>query len=125
MKRLTIFVFVCVVLSGCRSPDLAHHISGEWDSAVSPQVMQAWRQHRSYYALVEILDTCINPWGDPATKAQVRKILGPGGEGPDAYPGLGANTWLYTSTRKVPYGSYCFISFGDDDKVKDVSWASE
>ena len=92
---------------------------------MSPEVMEAWHLHRSYYALVEILDTCINPWCNPATKDQVRKILGPGGEGPDAYPGLDSNTWVYTSSRKVPYGSYCFITFGEDDKVKSIDWASE
>lgn len=125
MKRLLVFALLCVLLSGCRSPYISHHTSGKWDSSVSPDVTDAWHRHRSYYALVEILDTCINPWCNPATKAQVREILGPGGQGPDAYPGLGSNTWLYTSSRKVPYGSYCFITFGEDNKVKAIDWASE
>lgn len=112
-------------LAEAGSDYLSHHRSDKWRSTVSPEVMAAWKQHRSYYALVEILDSLINPWCNPATKDEVRKILGPPGEGQDAYPGLAANTWLYTSARKVPYGSYCFITFGEDDKVKSIEWASE
>ena len=125
MKQLALLILLCGVLPGCRSPYLTHHASGDWQSTVSPDVIEAWRRHRSYYAFVEILDTRINPWCNPATKTRVREILGPGGEGSDAYPGLGSNTWVYTSSRKVPYGSYCFITFGEDDKVKSIDWASE
>ena len=125
MRKLAAFVLLCGVLTGCRSSRLSHYETGEWKHSVSPDVMEAWRHHRSYYALIEILDTCINPWCNPATKTRVREILGPGGEGPDAYPGLGSNTWVYTSSRRVPYGSYCFITFGADDKVKSIDWASE
>ena len=125
MKRIALATLIMAGLCGCKSPYLQHHETSQWRYGVSPDVMQAWHEHRSYYALIEILDTHINPWGKPATKAQVRDILGPGGEGPDAYPGLGPNTWVYTSSRKVPYGSYCFITFGDDGKVKEIDWASE
>ena len=114
-------------LSGCcRSSYLSHHTDVDWYRTVSPDVMEAWHRHRSYYALVEILDTHVQFWTyDPPTKAEVRDILGPRDEGPDAHPGIGPNTWVYWSRRKAPFGNYCFITFGEDDNVKSIDWASE
>ena len=87
MKYLSILAVFCLMVSGCKSPYLAQHERDDWGSQVSADVMDAWHNHRSYYALVEILDTHINPWCNPATKAKVRKYLEEGDEGPDGYPG--------------------------------------
>jgi hypothetical protein len=125
MKKVAIVCFLSLLLAGCKSSYLAYHTSGHWDSQVSSDVMEAWRKHMSYYALVEIIDTYVNPWCNPATKEEVREYLGQGDEGPDGYPGAGPDCWVYTSVRKVPYGSYCIIHFGKDGKVDNIEWVSE
>ena len=125
MRTVLVLAAAFLLLPGCTPSYLAHHGTEEWQYKVSPEVMEAWRKHQSYYALIEIIDTYINPWCNPATKADVRKYLGPGDEGPHGYPGASVDCWVYTSSRKVPYGSYCLITFGKDGKVKDIEWASE
>src|SRR5262249_30744815 len=91
-----------------------------------PEVIRRWKQNGDYYALLEIVDACIDPLsGKKVSKADVRKYLGHGCETRNCYPGAGPKMWVYSSLRRVPYDSYLMIEFNDQDMVKNVGWASE
>ena len=88
---------------------------------------ERWETSGDYYALLELVDTYIDPqWNGKVSKAEVIKWLGgEGAHSEDEYPNAGPNFWVYSSTRPIPSGSYLFIEFGDDGFVKDVAWGSE
>ncbi len=123
MKNMVIIS--SMIITGCSSDYLSSHSPSNWDYKVSSDVLEAWDKYHSYYALSEIIDTYINPWCNPATKQQVRHWLGQGDEGQYGHTGGGPDCWIYTSHRKVPYGSYCIIEFGKDGKVSNISWKDE
>jgi hypothetical protein len=112
-------VGICLVVIGgcvCTQPK-AKNIS---------DASQRWRSTGDYYALLELVDTHIDPhWNGKVSKRDVVKCLGEGVHDPQLYPNAGANFWIYSSDRPIPSGSYLFITFGDDGFVKDVSWGSE
>ena len=89
-------------------------------------VYQAWREKDSYYALLEIVDAHIDPSVHPrVSKADVRKYLGPAVDSPDLYPNAGPDLWVYSSSRRVPFGSYLFVEFDKAGFVKEIIWGSE
>ena len=94
-------------------------------------VLRAWRERRSYYALVEIVDARLDPLTREATREDVRSALGePLGaerwhprdarEPPDRW-----DRWLYPSNRHVPYGSTLLVCFDADGRVADLGWTNE
>jgi hypothetical protein len=84
-----------------------------------------YRQTDDYYALLQIVDEHIDPaWNGRVSKADVLKFLGKGIDNPDLYPNAGADYWVYTSTRRLPEGSYLFIAF-KDGYVQSLAWGSE
>jgi hypothetical protein len=108
------------------------HDPKRWETTVSDEVLHAWTQYRSYYALIEILDTYLNPENiTEATKEEVREYLGEPGRyfvdpnfGEPAFEG---NSWMYSSRRRVPIGSYLLIGFDDDGTTnpEKIYWVSE
>jgi hypothetical protein len=128
MKRRLVYIFIIcsMILCGCSCNYLEFHNKAGWSTEVSPDVISAWREHQSYYACIEILDTYIHPWEHIATKADVLKYLGPGENDPEeGHPNSGPNLWIYPSNRKVPFGSYCMIFFDKNGKVSDIGWCDE
>jgi hypothetical protein len=93
----------------------------------NPQADPVTRYHQTedYYALLQIVDEQIDPaWNGRVSKADVLKFLGKGIDNPDLYPNAGPDYWVYTSTRRIPEGSYLCITF-DNGFVKSVAWGSE
>lgn len=126
MIRKIILVLCLVLIQGCSTNYLKSLKSENWNSNVSPEVMRAWREHQSYYALIEILDTHIMTPSHSATKEEVLKYLGPGEDDPEeGHPNSGPNVWIYPSNRKIPYGSYCMIFFDEEGKVSGIGWCDE
>jgi|GEM_PF-4482398 len=115
-----------------KAPETAR-ASGNLDP-VPESTYKAWQDHRSYYALLEIVDAHIDPCGgyespcgEPrsyrATKAEVRRLLGDSID--KDYPHAGPDTWVYSSDRHVPLGSYLVIEFDKQGLVKEIGWVSE
>jgi hypothetical protein len=71
------------------------------------------------------VDRYIDPNSNRATKKDVLRYLGRGCDSPDGYPNAGPKLWVYTSIRRVPYGSYLYIDFDEKDMVKAIEWGSE
>ena len=125
-------VFSCLSV-GCRSSDyLAAHEARDWSYSVSDDVREAWFEHRSYYALIEIIDSELpHSSGDPmrnATRAQVEAALGRGHQPLQYYEWEDIDTcpaWQYSSRRKVPYGSYVSFHFNEEGYVTSIDWYSE
>ena len=121
MKKswILIVMFVGAMAGGCAQEDISP------GTRVSPEAFKAWKQDRCYYALLEIVDSHIDPNYHKASKEDVRKYLGNDyGEGYPA-PQKGAQTWWYSSTRQIPQGSHLLISFDSNNIVKTVNWVSE
>lgn len=96
------------------------------NDAVPANVERNWREHGSYYALLEIVDAHIDPFNHRnVSRADVRKYLGDGIDDRDGYPNAGPNFWVYPSSRRVPYGSYLLVYFDDSGHVEEIGWASE
>jgi len=89
----------------------------------APEVFATWRAFHDYYALLEIVDAYIDPFCNNASKADVLKYLGDTHD--PEYPNAGPKMWVFSSVRRVPYGSYLVIRFDDNDAVKEVFWVSE
>ena len=111
-----------LVLFGCRASTNSRLVA----TASRSTANERWRASGDYYALLEIVDTHIDPaWNGKVSRAEVVRYLGEGLHNSDEYPGAGPKTWVYPSHRPVPSGSYLFVEFGDDGFVKQVSWGSE
>jgi hypothetical protein len=115
-SQVVVFVVGMALLCGC-----AHRQSQL--SGVPNDVLEAWHSERSYYALVEIVDTYIDPFIHRATKQQVEALLGIQRE--DGHPGAGPDCWIYSSSRQIPRGSYLCIYFDGDGEVREIEWISE
>jgi hypothetical protein len=90
---------------------------------VSADVMHGWKHRGSYYALLEIVETVIDPGVGTMRKEQVQALLGKPDE---LYPNAAANSGLvYSSSRVLPYGSYLFLSFDDRGILRGYDWGSE
>lgn len=103
--------------------------SDDWYNSASHRVHDAWRQHHSHYALLELIDTYLLSPRSVARREDVRRILGEpvciGGPADDCYPNLTVDDWLYNSQRKVMQDTYVFIHFNTDGVVSAVDFASE
>jgi hypothetical protein len=115
-------ILTVLVISGCASS--GHRSSAEL-YAPAPEVFHKWNEHQDYYALLEIVDAYIDPFNHKATKADVLKYLGQGCDSPEGYPNAGPKTWVYFSSRRVPYGAILIIDFDDHDVVTEIGWVSE
>ncbi len=116
--KLAFLLFLLVMLVGCVSMG-----TGITRDEVSQRVVRRWHDEGSYYALLEIVDAHIAT--GRTTKEHVRERLGQAADSPDGYPNAGPKMWVYSSSRRVPYGSYLVVRFDDRDVVEDVSWVSE
>lgn len=116
LSLLGLLSLVCI--SGCAGNRVA--------DAIPAVVDDNWREHRSYYALLEIVDEHIDPRAHHnVSKADVRKYLGQGIDDPDGYPNAGPDFWVYPSSRRVPYGHYLLVYFDNTGHVAEIGWASE
>jgi hypothetical protein len=120
MKKCCLSIIFIILFSIIISINL----SADTDDNVSEAVFIAWRENRSYYALLEILDAYIDPSFHKATKSDVIKYIGEGSD-IDIFGKKNEIQWYYTSHRR-PNGSVrLIITFNDDDIVTDIQWASE
>ncbi|HEX5000635.1 MAG TPA: hypothetical protein VFY29_20595 [Terriglobia bacterium] len=103
------------------------------EDPVPESTYMRWRERRSYYAILEILDAHINPCPDEspcrtlparrATKADVARLLG--SDRDDGYPNAGPDMWVYPSDRRIGVGHYLMITFDRQGMVDGVGSASE
>jgi hypothetical protein len=114
--RHIVFLVATIGLCSC-----AHRQGGP--SEVATGVLESWRSERSYYALVEIVDAYIDPSVHRATKQQVEELLG--SQRDDGHPGASPDCWIYSSSRRIPRGSYLCIYFDDRGLVRQIEWISE
>ncbi|MEM1355133.1 MAG: hypothetical protein AAGC44_06190 [Planctomycetota bacterium] len=124
---------LAILLTGCRSSEYLQSIDKpDWHWTVSDDVRSAWLEHRSYYALIEIIDTELVLHGNQIdhhpTRKDVETALGKGHqplhylewEDIDTCP-----VWQYSSRRKVSSGSYVSFRFNENDRVVEMQWYSE
>jgi len=126
--RIPVVIIFCLIASaGWKTPTepssyLLLHDSPHWRDSVSPEVMEAWKKYRSYYALVEILDTYVDPENHNLKKEDVVKLLGR----PDPYPfDKERNFFCYSSQRKVSKPDYAIIQFDISGHVEQIEWVGE
>jgi hypothetical protein len=123
------WILLAVALAGCASAGDPKFGSSDWFDRASPSVHEAWRQHKSHYALLELVDAYLLNPRRPARREDVRRILGEpvciGGPRDDCYPNLTVNDWLYNSERRVQRDGYVFVRFGVDGIVESVEFTSE
>lgn len=112
----SLFLVVGIALCGCAQKQ------GEF-TGVPKSVLKSWHSERSYYALVEIVDAYIDPSFHQATKQRVEELLG--NRRDDGHPGASPDCWIYSSSRRVPHGSYLCIYFDERDVVRKIDWISE
>src|SRR5262249_41950279 len=94
-------------------------------SAVPNRVWNAWKRNQSYYALKELVDEYIEGCGGyKASRDEVRLVLG---EPMDEYAGHKKNDyfWVYTSSRRIPCGTYLLITYDEKGFVSIIEWADE
>ena len=107
MSRVWLFLALAATL-GCRSL-----LNSQSDAR------ERWFRERSYYALVELVDTQLEL--QPRDATFVRQLLGD----PSDDWRTSELCWLYASSRAVPWGSYLLIHFDEDGNVTSLEWASE
>jgi hypothetical protein len=82
--------------------------------------LRLWRDQRSYYALLALVEGVVQPEAGRIRKQDVRELLG------DAFPyNNNARTLHYAGHRPLPYGTHAVIVFDERDTVTDVDWVSE
>jgi len=82
--------------------------------------LRLWRDQRSYYALLELIEGVIQPEVGLIRKQDVRELLG---DAPTYNEN--ARTLEYAGERPLPYGSHAVIEFDERDTVETVEWVSE
>lgn len=90
-------------------------------------VLAAWRNHGSYYALLEIVE---NRFGDPeqqGEKLRREEVLGLlGTEHLEDYPNSRSRNLLaWSSDRALPAGGHLLVFFDRSDRVQSYDWVSE
>lgn len=123
------WALLLTALAGCASAREPSFGSPDWYDRASPGVHEAWRQHKSHYALLELADAYLLNPRRPARREDVRRILGEpvciGGPRDDCYPNLTVDDWLYNSNRRIQRDTYVFVHFDADGVVHSVDFASE
>lgn len=122
-------VLLLTALGGCASAPEPSFGSREWLGRAGPGAHEAWRRHKSHYALLELVDAYLLNPRRPARREDVRRILGEpvciGGARQECYPNFTVNDWLYGSNRRIQRDTYVFIRFGADGFVQSVDFGSE
>lgn len=85
-------------------------------------VLTRWRDTRSYYDLLEIVEGIIEPGIGSLRRTDIERLLGKGD--PD-YPNSHGRLLHYAGDRRIPEGSHVLIEFDEKGIVKDVGWVSE
>ena len=84
--------------------------------------IREWRETRSYYALLEIVEGIIEPEIGRMRRQDVEALLGKGD--PD-YPNSNGRMLHYGGERRIPYASHVLIIFDDKDVTQGTEWVSE
>jgi hypothetical protein len=118
-----------MVFAACATTREPSFGSPDWYDRASPGVHEAWRLHKSHYALLELVDAYLLNPRHPARREDVRRILGEpeciGGSREECYPNLTVNDWLYYSNRRIQRDHYVFVRFNSDGFVDSVDFTSE
>lgn len=81
-----------------------------------------WRNNRSYYALLELVEGVIEPQLGRMRRQDIEELLGKGN--PD-YPNSNGRLLEYVGTRHIPAGAHLLVAFDEKDIVQSVEWVSE
>jgi hypothetical protein len=84
--------------------------------------LKLWRESRSYYALLGLLEGLIEPEIGRMRRKDIRELLG---DGSPNYPGSKGRLLDYGSDRQLPVGSHLLIGFDENDLVDSIEWVSE
>ena len=84
--------------------------------------VQIWRNLKSFYALLEIVEGIIEPEMGRIRRQDIQELLGTGN--PD-YPGSHGRTLEYIGNRHLPAGAHLLIHFDETDVVDRLDWVSE
>jgi len=84
--------------------------------------LKMWRDSRSYYALLELVEGIIEPEIGRMRRNDIRELLG---EGSPDYPGSNGRLLEYAGERQLPVGSHLIIGFDEKDVVDTIEWVSE
>ena len=89
------------------------------------RVLEEWRTHGSYYALLEIVEARIEPALGKIRREQVVELLGER-RLDRGYPSpQRINVLVWSSSRLVPRGSYLVVRFNSENVATEVDWVSE
>ena len=84
--------------------------------------LKQWRDTRSYYALLEIVEGIVEPEIGRLRRRDIQELLGKGD--PD-YPNSNGRVLHYAGDRRIPVALHLLIEFDEMDIVKDLYWVSE
>lgn len=82
--------------------------------------LTVWRDRRSYYALLALVEGIIQPEVGRIREQDVRELLGEA----STYNNT-AGTLEYAGNRPLPYGTHAVFVFDERDTVREVEWVSE
>jgi hypothetical protein len=89
------------------------------------RVLDDWRKHGSYYALLEIVEARIEPALGKIRMEQVIDLLGTRRVELD-YPNSRRDNFLvWSSSRLIPQGSCLIVRFSPDGIAQSIDWVSE
>jgi hypothetical protein len=84
--------------------------------------LKLWRESRSYYALLELVEGIIEPEIGRMRRKDIRELLG---EGSPDYPGSNGRLLEFAGERQLPVGSHLIVGFDEVDVVDTIEWVSE